>query len=98
MREEEGQDREIGHATQGKTAWDDENIRAEILAELLGSTTSSTTTPASSQTTSPASSRSASPIMSRETSASPTRKISRRERVDKNLQDISACLQQTGQV
>jgi hypothetical protein len=72
-----------------------ENIRAEILAEQQGSTTSSTTTPASSQTTSPASSRSATPITSRETSPSPTKKISRRMRVDENLQDISACMQQT---
>jgi hypothetical protein len=75
-----------------------ENIRAEILAEKQGSTTSSTKTPASSQTTSPASSRSASPITSRETSPSPTKKISRRKRVDKNLQELSARMQQTGQV
>jgi hypothetical protein len=75
-----------------------ENIRAEILAEQQGSTTSNTTTPTSSQTTSQASSRSTSPIRSRETSPSPTRKISRCERVDENLQDIRARMQQTGQV
>jgi hypothetical protein len=75
-----------------------ENIRAEILAGQQGSTTSSTTTLTLSQTTSQASSRSTSPSTSRETSPSTTRKISRRERVDKNLQDISARMQQTGQV
>jgi hypothetical protein len=59
-----------------------ENISAEIVAGQQGSTTPSTTTPASSRT--------ASPIPSPETSPSPTRKISRRDREDKNLQDISA--------
>jgi hypothetical protein len=75
-----------------------ENIRAEILAEQQESTSLNRTTPTSSQTASQAASRSTSPITSRETSPSPTRKISRRERVDKNLQDISARMQQTGQV
>jgi hypothetical protein len=75
-----------------------ENIRAEMLAEQQGSRTSSTTTPASSQTASPASSQTASPITSWETSPSPTKKIRRHDRVDKNLQDISARMQQTGQV
>jgi hypothetical protein len=75
-----------------------ENIRAEILAEQQRSRTLSTTTPASSQTASLASSRSASPITSQETSPSPTKKISRRNRVDKNLQDISAHMQQMGKV
>jgi hypothetical protein len=74
-----------------------ENIRAEILAEQE-STSSNTTTPTSSQTASQASSRSTSPITSRETSPTPTRKISRRKRVDQNLQDISTHMQQTGQV
>jgi hypothetical protein len=67
-----------------------ENIKAEIYAEERESTASNTTTLTSSQTTSP--------IMSRETSPSPTRKISRRERVDENLQDISTHMQQRGQV
>jgi hypothetical protein len=75
-----------------------ENIRAQILAEQQGSTSSNTTTPTSSQTTSQASSRSTSPSTSRETSPSPTRKISRHERVDKKLQYISARMQQTGHV
>jgi hypothetical protein len=67
-----------------------ENIRAEIVAGQQGSTTSSTTRPASSRT--------ASPNTSPETKPSPTRKISRRDRVDENLQDISARMQQRGQV
>jgi hypothetical protein len=75
-----------------------ENIRAEILAEQQESTSLNTTTPTSSQTTSQASSRSTSPIMLRETSPLPARKISRCERIDENLKDISACMQQTGQV
>jgi hypothetical protein len=75
-----------------------ENIRAEILAEQQESTSSNTTTPTSSHTATQASSWATSPITSRETSPSPTRKISRRERVDKNLQDITARMQQTGQV
>jgi hypothetical protein len=75
-----------------------ENIRAEIYAEEQESTALNTTTLTSSQTTSQASSRATSPITSRETSPSPTRKISRREIVDKNLQDISTRMQQKGQV
>jgi hypothetical protein len=67
-----------------------ETIRAEMYAEEQESTASNTTTPTSSQTTSP--------ITSRETSPSLTRKISRLERVDENIQDISTCMQQTGQV
>jgi hypothetical protein len=74
-----------------------ENIGAEILAEEQESTSSNATTPTSSQTASQASSGSTSPTTSA-TSPSPMRKISRRERVDKNLQDISAHMQQTGQV
>jgi hypothetical protein len=66
-----------------------ENIRAEIVAGQQGSTTPSTTTPASSRTASPSTLPEASPL--------PTRKIRRRERVDKNLQDISARMQHTGQ-
>jgi hypothetical protein len=75
-----------------------ENIRAEIFAEQQESTSSNTTTLTSSQTGYQASSRATSPITSRETSPSPTKKISRRERVDENLQDISTRMQQTGQV
>jgi hypothetical protein len=67
-----------------------ETIRAEMYAEKQESKASNTTTPTSSQTTSP--------ITSRETSPSLTRKISRLERVDENIQDISTCMQQTGQV
>jgi hypothetical protein len=67
-----------------------ENIIAETITGQQGSTTPSTMTPASLQT--------ASPSTSPETSPSPTGKISRRYRVDKNLQDISAGMQHTGQV
>jgi hypothetical protein len=74
------------------------NIKAEIFAEEQESTSSNTTTPTSSQTASQASSWAASPITSGETSPSPTRKISRRKRVDENLQDIRARMQQTGQL
>jgi hypothetical protein len=49
-----------------------ENIRAEIVAGKQGSTTPSTTRPASSWT--------ASPITSPEASLTPTRKISRQDR------------------
>jgi hypothetical protein len=66
-----------------------ETIRSEMYATDQESS-SNTTTPTSSPTTSPSTSR--------ETSPSPTRTISRRERVDKNLQDISTQMQQTGKV
>jgi hypothetical protein len=55
-----------------------ETIRAEMYAGEQESTAST------QQTTSP--------ITSRETSPSPTRKISRRKRVDENIQDISTCI------
>jgi hypothetical protein len=71
-----------------------ETIRAEMYAEEQESTSLNATTPTSSL----ASSRATSPTTSRATSPSPMRKISRREKVDKNLQDISARMQQTGQV
>jgi hypothetical protein len=71
-----------------------ETITAEMYAQEQETTSSNATTPTSSQ----ASSRAASPTLSRATSPSPMRKISRRERVDENLQDISARMQQTGQV
>jgi hypothetical protein len=67
-----------------------ETIRAEMYATEQESTASNTTTPTSSPTTSPSTSR--------ETWPSPTITISRHERVDKNLQDISTPMQQTGQV
>jgi hypothetical protein len=66
-----------------------ETIRAEMYAEEQESTSSNATTPTSSQ----ASSRATSTTKSRATSPSPMRKISRRERVDENLQDISARMQ-----
>jgi hypothetical protein len=71
-----------------------ETIRAEMYAQEQESTSSNATTPTSSQ----ASSRATLPSTSRATSPSPMRTISRRERVDENLQDISARMQQTGQV
>jgi microcystin-dependent protein len=71
-----------------------ETIRAEMYAEEQESTSSNATMPTSSH----ASSRATSPATSRATSPSPMRKISRRERIDENLQDISARMQQTGQV
>jgi hypothetical protein len=68
-----------------------EAIRAEMYAtEQESSSSSNTSTPTSLPTTSPSTSR--------ETSPSPTRTISRRERVDENLQDISTGMQQTGKV
>jgi hypothetical protein len=89
MQEEEGQDHAIGqHRKKQQRLM--ETIRAERYAAEQESTASNTTTPTSSQTTSP--------ITSRETSSSPTRKISRRERVDEKIQDISTRMQQTGQV
>jgi hypothetical protein len=68
-----------------------EAIRSEMYTtEQESSSSSNTTTPTSSPTTSPSTSR--------ETSPSPTRTISRRKRVDENLQDISTQMQQTGKV
>jgi hypothetical protein len=66
-----------------------ETIRAEMFAHEQ-----ETTTPTSSQV----SSRATLPTTSRVTSPSPMRKISRRERVDENLQDISTRMQPTGQI
>jgi hypothetical protein len=71
-----------------------ETIRAEMYAQEQESTSSNATKPTSSQ----ASSRATLPTTSRATSPSPMRKISRLKRVDEYLQDISARMQQTGQV
>jgi hypothetical protein len=71
-----------------------ETIRAEMYPKEQESTSSNATKPTSSQ----ALSRATSPTTSRATSPSPMRKISRRQRVDENLQDISGRMQQMGQV
>jgi hypothetical protein len=68
-----------------------EAIRSEMSAtEQESSSSSNTSTPTASPTTSPSTSREMSP--------SPKRTISRCERVDKNLQDISKRMQQTRNV
>jgi hypothetical protein len=88
MREEEGQDHAIGHATQGKTTKNDGNHKGRDVRRRTGSNSieHNNANIITHNIT----------ITSRETSPSPTRKISRRERVDENIQDIS--MQQTGQV
>jgi hypothetical protein len=95
MGEEEGQDRAIGHAIQRKATKIDGNHKGIDVRKRTGiNIIERNNAPTSSQ----ASSRATSTTTSRATSPSPMRKISRRERVDENLQDISARIQQTGQV